>query len=215
MDAKLGKNEVRKTYEKMASSYDLWSSFAEAKARRRCLDLAAIKNGEYVLEVAVGTGVLFENILRLNTSGINEGIDLTEAMLARARERARRTGLSNYNLHIGDAYRLDYTDESFDVVMNSYMFDLIPEQDFMTIINEFKRVLRKGGRLILVSMTRGSPLFNSVWDWLYRLYPALLGGCRGVELSPYMEQAGFEKIYREYVSQIGFPSEVVYGTKPE
>lgn len=214
MDAKLGKNEVRKTYEKMAASYDLWSNFAETRARRRCLDLAAIKNGEYVLEVAVGTGVLFENILRLNPSGINEGIDMTEPMLARARERARRTGMSNYNLQIGDAYRLDYPDESFDVVVNNYMFDLIPEQDFLTILGEFKRVLKKGGRLVLVSMTWGSRLFNTTWDWLYRFRPALLGGCRGVELKPYMEQAGFEKIYREYVSQMGFPSEVVSGEKP-
>lgn len=214
MDAKLGKNDVRKTYERMASSYDLWSNFAEAKARRRCLDLAAIQNGENVLEVAVGTGVLFENILRLNTSGINEGVDLTEAMLARARERARQTGYSNYTLQIGDAYRLDFPDESFDVVVNNYMFDLIPEQDFMTILNEFKRVLRKGGRLVLVNMTRGSRLFNAIWDWLYRLQPALLGGCRGVELKPYLGQAGFENIYREYVGQMGFPSEVVYGVKP-
>lgn len=215
MDAKLGKNEVRKTYERMASSYDLWSNFAESKARVRCLDLAAIKNGEKVLEVAVGTGVLFEQILRLNPSGINEGIDLTEAMLARARERARRTGSSNYTLRTGDAYSLDYPEESFDVVVNNYMFDLIPQQDFITVLNEFRRVLRKGGRLVLVSMTRGSGLFNTVWDWLYRYRPALLGGCRGVELRPYLEQAGFEKINREYVSQIGFPSEVVYGVKPQ
>ena len=117
-------------------------------------------------------------------------------------------------MKIGDAYRLDYADESFDLVLNNYMFDLIPERDFITILNEFKRVLKHGGRLILVNMTRGSYLFNAVWDWLYGIRPALLGGCRGVELKPYLEQEGFEKIHREYVSQVSFPSEVIRASRP-
>ena len=214
MDARLGKNEVRKTYRKMATNYDFWCSFIEDKARQRCLDLAAIRNGEYVLEVAVGTGVMFEKILQINPSGITEGIDLTEAMLSHARERARQTGSSNYTLRVGDAYRLDYPDESFDIVLNNYMFDLIPEKDFMTILMEFNRVLRKGGRVVLVNMTRGSFLFNALWNWLYQVRPALLGGCRGVELEPYVGKAGFDQVRREYVTQLGFPSEVIFAIKP-
>lgn len=214
MDARLGKNEVRKTYRKMAPSYDLWCNLIENKARQRCLDLAAIRDGEHVLEVAVGTGILFKKILHLNTSGITEGIDLTEAMLTHARERARQTGSPNYTLRVGDAYRLDYPDESFDVVLNNYMFDLIPENDFMTILNEFKRVLKNDGRIVLVNMTSGSGLFNALWNRLYRIRPALLGGCRGVELEPYLEKAGFDSIHREYVTQLGFPSEVIFAVKP-
>jgi len=214
MDARLGKNEVRKTYQKMAANYDFWSSLAEGKARQRCLDLATVRNGEHVLEVAVGTGVLFEKILELNPTGITEGIDLTETMLSRARERVRQSGASNYTLRLGDAYQLDYPDESFDLVLNNYMFDLIPEKDFMAILKEFKRVLRKGGRVVLVNMTCGSHLFNVVWNWIYLRWPALLGGCRGVELKPYLEKAGFEQIGRDYVSQILFPSEVIRAVKP-
>lgn len=213
MDAKLGKNEVRKTYQKFASHYDKWCGIAEGNARKRCLELAAVRNGEALLEVAVGTGLLFEKLLQLNPAGRNEGIDLTEAMLAQAQQRVRHSGMKNYILKIGDAYRLDYPDESFDVVFNNYMFDLIPERDFKIILDEFKRVLKHGGRLILVSMTRGSYLFNAMWDWLYGIQPALLGGCRGVELKPYLEQEGFETIHREYVSQLFFPSEVIRAVK--
>jgi ubiquinone/menaquinone biosynthesis C-methylase UbiE len=64
----------------------------ESKARDRCLEIAAIQDGESVLEVAVGTGLAFERILKANPSGRNEGIDLTEAMLNRAEKRAASAG---------------------------------------------------------------------------------------------------------------------------
>ncbi len=214
MDAKLSKDEVREAYRKSASMYDIWSSLTESKARQRCLEVADIKNGESVLEVAVGTGILFEKILELNPTGRNEGIDLTEEMLTRARARAQKSGASGYVLKVGDAYHLQYSDNSFDVLLNNYMFDLIPEKDFLAILSEFRRVLRNGGRIVLVNMTKGSRWFNAVWEWLYKIRPSLLGGCRGIELKPYFEKVGFEKIRREYVSQMSFPSEVIYGVKP-
>lgn len=211
MDAKLGKDEVREVYRKYASTYDIWSGLIESKARQRCLEVADIKNGEAVLEVAVGTGILFEKILKLNPTGRNEGIDLTDEMISRARARAQKSGASGYVLKVGDAYHLQYPDNAFDVVLNNYMFDLIPEKDFVVILSEFRRVLRKGGRIALVNMTKGSRWFNAVWEWLYKIRPSLLGGCRGVELKPYLEAVGFEKVRREYVRQMLFPSEVIYG----
>ena len=162
----------------------------------------------------MGTGILFEKILQLNPTGRNEGIDLTEEMLSRARARAQKSGASGYALKVGDAYHLQYSDNSFDVVLNNYMFDLIPEKDFVAVLGEFKRVLRKGGRIVLVNMTKGSRWFNAVWERLYKTRPSLLGGCRGIELKPYLEEVGFERIRREYVSQMLFPSEVIYGVKP-
>jgi len=214
MDAKFNKDEVRKIYRKFAATYDLWGSLMESKARQRCLELAGIKAGESVLEVAVGTGILFEKILQLNPNGRNEGIDLTEEMLDRARARAYKTGVSGYVLQPGDAYHLQYPDNSFDVVLNNYMFDLIPEHDFAAILSELKRVLHTGGRIVMINMTKGSRWFDVLWEWLYRLRPSLLGGCRGVELTPYLVATGFEKVRREYVSQYFFPSEVIYGVKP-
>jgi ubiquinone/menaquinone biosynthesis C-methylase UbiE len=214
MEAKLDKGEVRKTYRKLAAMYDIWSSLAESNARQRCLELAETRNGESILEVAVGTGTLFEKILRLNPAGSNEGIDLSEEMLARARTRLDQSGASGYVLKTGDAYHLEYSDASFDVILNNYMFDLIPERDFAVILSEFKRVLRPGGRIVLVNMTKGSYFFNAIWEWLYKIWPTLLGGCRGIELAPYLEKAGFENIHREYISQLSFPSEVIYAVKP-
>jgi ubiquinone/menaquinone biosynthesis C-methylase UbiE len=210
-DAQIEKGRVADIYRKIAPSYDLWAWLTESKARDRCLELAAIQNGEEVLEVAVGTGLAFERILQANPSGRNEGIDLTEAMLIRAEKKAAKSGSNNYRLRIGDAYDLDFPDDSFDVLINNYMFDLLPQQDFLTVLEEFKRVLRPGGRLAMVNMTKGERWYNGIWERIYRLNPALLGGCRGVSILPQLEACGFGQMRREYMSQLTFPSEVVCG----
>ena len=214
-DAKTEKGRVADIYRRIAPSYDLWAWLTESKARDRCLELAAIQNGEDVLEVAVGTGLAFERILDMNPSGQNEGIDLTDAMLIRADRKAARSETNNYRLRIGDAYDLDFPDDSFDVLVNNYMFDLLPQQDFLTVLEEFKRVLRPGGRLAMVNMTKGERWYNGIWERIYRINPALLGGCRGVFLLSQIEVSGFIHVEREYVSQFTFPSEIVCGALPE
>lgn len=213
-DAKIAKEQVSDVYNRIAPLYDLWAWLTERNARRRCLELAAIQDGEDVLEVAVGTGLAFVKILETNPSGRNEGVDLTAAMLIRAERKAALTGNQHYRLRVGDAYDLDFPSDCFDVVVNNYMFDLLPERDFPTVLEEFKRVLRPGGRLALVNMTQGARWFNGVWDSLYRMNPALLGGCRGVSLTPLLQQSGFQLTTREYCSQFTFPSEVVFGIAP-
>ncbi len=210
-DAQIEKGQVADIYRKIAPSYDLWAWMTESKARNRCLQMAAIQDGEDVLEVAVGTGLAFERILQSNPSGRNEGIDLTEAMLVRAEKRAAKSGSSNYRLRVGDAYDLDFPDKSFDVLINNYMFDLLPQQDFQIVLAEFNRVLRPGGRLAMVNMTTGQRWYNGIWERIYRINPALLGGCRSVSLLPQIELCGFTQTRREYVSQLTFPSEIIYG----
>ena len=215
LNAGIKKSDVPRIYKNVASVYDIWAQLAESKARNRCLELARIRDGESVLEVAVGTGLTFLEILRLNSAGQNEGIDLTEEMLNRAREKAKNLGAFNYRLEIGDAYNLHYSDNSFDLVINNYMFDLLPEEDFSVVLHEFKRVLRPGGRLVLVNMTKPEHWYNSVWQNIYRVNPAWMGGCRGVFLQPHLESVGFVHVRREFISQLTFPSEVVYGFKPK
>ncbi len=213
-DAKIAKDRVSDVYTKIAPLYDSWAWLTERNARNRCLELAAIQDGEDVLEVAVGTGLAFVEILKANPSGHNEGVDLTAAMLTRAEKRAADTGLESYRLRVGDAYDLDFASDSFDVLVNNYMFDLLPEQDFPIVLQEFKRVLRPGGRLAMVNMTQGLRWYHNVWDRLYRVAPALIGGCRSVSLMPAVKQCGFRDTTREYFSQFAFPSEVVFGVAP-
>lgn len=213
LEARLSKTQIPQVYASKVAVYDLWGKLTESKAQQRCLELAAIQDGETILEVAVGTGLTFQHILRKNPSGINEGIDLTEAMLSKARQKAAAADTTNYHLRVGDAYNLDFPDAHFDLLINNYMFDLLPESDFRWVIDEFKRVLKPGGRLVLVNMAGNGRWYNTIWETVYRLQPAWLGGCRGVSMLPYVQAAGFEQTSREFISQMTFPSEIIYGVK--
>lgn len=207
--AKLKKKDVVDVYTQTAPIYDLWGALTETKARKRSLELAQIQDGMHILEVAIGTGLTFQEILRANPGGQNNGVDLTPAMLNKARVRISKLGLDNYQISVGDAYDLKFPDQQFDLLMNNYMFDLLPEKDFVPVLQEFRRVLKPGGQIVLVNMTRGGHFYEQVWETVYRINPRWLGGCRGVLLSGAMREAGFTEITRETVIQFGFPSEII------
>lgn len=212
LSTRLGKDDVRGIYSKIAGLYDFWAGPTERRARDLAISLAAIRDGEAVLEVAVGTGFGFAEILKRNPSGRNEGVDLTPAMLEKARIKAAKVG-GNFNLAIGDAYALPFADASFDLVMNSYMFDLLPEQDFPLVLAEFHRVLKPGGRLILTNMTKAKRWWQGAAEAVYRLNPSWMAGCRGVVLEPYVARVGFGSISRDFLTQCTFPSEVIRAVK--
>lgn len=214
LDARIQQDKIADLYRKLAPVYNIWAWLTETRARDRCLELAAINDRESVLEVAVGTGLAFEKILEKNPSGRNEGIELSESMLTRARQRAARTGSVDYQLSIGDAHALNFSNHQFDVLINTYMLDLMPEEDFAVVLSEFKRVLRPGGRLVIAGMTRAERWYNRIWERIFRINPAWLGGCRGIQLEPYLIAAGFVETRREFISQMSFPSEVVYARAP-
>ncbi len=214
LEARLDKDAVRDVYRGLAPIYDFWADITEVRARTRALELAAVRDGEAILEVAVGTGLAFIELVRQNPTGTTTGIDLTPAMLARAQSRLAAAKLpGNYTLSEGDATALPFADGSFDLLLNSYMFDLLPEQDFATVLAEFRRVLRPGGRLVLVNMAQGAAWQHRLYDRLYQLSPRLMGGCRGVALEEHVRAAGFSDVSLNLTVQAGFPSEIIHARK--
>ncbi|MEZ4701745.1 MAG: methyltransferase domain-containing protein [Rhodothermales bacterium] len=213
LPARLPKSSIPGLYTWIAPTHDWLAVLVEARARRLGIEKAAIRDGETLIEVAVGTALSFARLVAANPSGTNEGIDLTPAMLRQAERRMKRRRLTNYRLQLGDAYALPFPDASADLLVNSYMFDLLPESDFVPVLREFHRVLRPGGRLVQMNLTLAETWPQRLWDGLYRLHPAILGGCRGITTAPALAQAGFERIERTFVSQLTFPSEVVTGIR--
>ena len=213
LDARVNQQRIGAVYDKIAPVYDIWGKLTESKARNRAIELAHIKDGQSVLEVATGTGLAFYEILKRNPTGTNIGIDLSHGMLQRAKKRARRCPGANYTLDIGTAFDLNIQNESIDILMNNYMFDLMPFEQMDKILREFNRVLKPEGKLVLVNMTQGEHFGSNIYDVIYNFSPKTMGGCRGVKLSDKLEDNGFKVMVREYFQQMLFPSEVILARK--
>ena len=205
--------KVAGIYNRVAPVYEIWARLTESRARRRVLELAAPEPGEDVLEVATGTGVQLANLARSNPHGRTVGVELADGMLRRTRARLRSAGLDKVEVLPGDARDLPFPDASFDLVVNSYMLDLLPREDIPLALGEFQRVLKSGGRLVLSNMTKGEARHHRIWDALYARGLVLTANCRGVLAAPLLQPLGFEQIRREYMAQMSFPTEVVTARK--
>lgn len=207
--AEVPQRDIGEVYDRIAPLYDIWGALTESRARMRALDLSGIVNGHTVLEVAVGTGLAFREIVRRNPDGRSIGIDLSEGMLEQARKRLRDQTEAKYELRKGSALDLKVDPGSVDILVNNYLFDLLSDADMDRALAEFKRVLRPGGTLVLVNMTKSETFTGGLYELLYRLRPRLMGGCRGVRLSDKLKHHGFHVRTREYHQQMLFPSEVI------
>ena len=213
LDAKIPQHKISSLYDGMSWYYDVWAHFTEKKAQSRAMELAKIEDGLTILDVAVGTGNLFNQILKRNPNGNNLGIDISKGMLTKAKAKLSKQPRKNYSLEIGTAFDIQMDENSVDILFNNYMFDLIPFNQMGAVIDEFFRVLKPSGKLVLVNMTKAERIGAGLYERIYRIFPSLMGGCRGVQQNNILTEYGFKVISREYVQQMLFPSEVILATK--
>lgn len=210
---------IQKYYGWRASNYDAATEF-EAEHHREAIHLANIHEGQQVLEVACGTGRATVDLAQVvGDRGRLDALDLTEAMLDKARAKVQKRGLSSrVHFNQGNARELPYPNAAFDFLYNGYMFDLIPLEGFTPILKEFLRVLKPGGKLVLVNMSKPDAR-KTFYERVYQRGWAVMP-CRPVIMSPYLETLGFVDIQRLYRPSRGFivsklwGQEIVIARKP-
>jgi ubiquinone/menaquinone biosynthesis C-methylase UbiE len=213
LNRELDRVKTRSDYKKIVWFYDFWSWLTESKAAKKVIEFSAIKSGENILEVACGTGIVFEQIVSKNPDGKNTGIDLSPDMLKKAKGRLKKLENASYELKEGDALNLDFQDNFFDIVVNNFMVDLMPVDMFDKVANEFYRVTKPGGILVVSTFSFGKKKVNKIWQWVAKRFPDLLTGCRPVSFKKYLISAGFEIERNIEISQNTFPSEIIKGIK--
>lgn len=124
--------------------------------REEAADLAAIQPGESVLEVGCGTGELMRRArARAGSTGLVCGIDPSAEMIGVARAKADRAKLG-IDYRVAAIEALPFADRTFDVVLSSLMMHHLPNDLKALGLAEVRRVLRPGGRLLIVDMKRPS-----------------------------------------------------------
>jgi len=209
----LDTEKTRSSYANVAWFYNFWSWLTESKAARLVIRLADIKDHQKILEVACGTGAVFEQIVKHNPNGENLGIDLSPDMLGKTKQRMQRMKSSSYALREGDVLNLDLPDNNYDIVINNFMIDLMPEDTFDKILSEFYRLLKPNGVAVISIFTAGKKKINKFWVWIAKSFPNLLTGCRPVIIYENLIRAGFTIEEDIDLSQNTFPSKVIKARK--
>jgi len=142
----LDKETIATAYARWAPVYDLVFGAVFERGRHAAI-AAAERIGGRILEVGVGTGISLPDYSRANHLC---GIDISEPMLRKAQERVSELGLTNVEgLWVMDAEHLSFADASFDVVVAQYVITTVPDPE--ATLDEFARVLKPGGEIVLVS----------------------------------------------------------------
>ena len=161
----------------------------ERRFRQEVLDLARLTPGERVLDVGCGTGTLaIAARERLGPDGEVHGVDPSPEMIEHAREKARRAGLT-VDFQVGVIEELPFEKGSFDAVTSTLMFHHLDQDLRLRGLAEVRRVLRPGGRLLVVDMQPGTGLFGRLRDHLAHGERIML---TPTEVAAMMEEAGLE-----------------------
>ncbi|MBO0791201.1 MAG: class I SAM-dependent methyltransferase [Ktedonobacteraceae bacterium] len=176
--------------------YDLmmwWSNFKLhgkwQELQQMIVDLAQLHAGETALDVGCGTGTLaLEAYARVRPTGHVAGIDPGPRQIARAHSKAKRAGFP-IDFQVGVIEQLAFPDQSFDVVLSTFMMHVLPDDLKRQGLFEIARVLKPGGRLLVVDTRRpeehdqpGQPVHTGPWNSGVQDQPPLL------------QEAGFSQI---------------------
>ncbi len=186
---------VANVYEKIAWTYDYTMGPALHTGRLQAIQRMGINAGDTVLEVGVGTGI---NALLYPSDCTVTGIDLSESMLEKARERIARKGVRNTRLFRMDAANLQFRDNSFDIVYAPYLISVVP--DPVAVVREMIRVCRPGGRIIVLNHFRSA---NPFVAWVERLISPLtihVGFKADLDLPGFLAQADLKPVSIEKVN---------------
>jgi demethylmenaquinone methyltransferase/2-methoxy-6-polyprenyl-1,4-benzoquinol methylase len=169
--------EVRGMFDRIAGVYDLMNSAMTAglhhQWRQRAVDRAEVGPGSDALDICCGTGDLsLELRRRIGPDGRVVGSDFSEPMLELARRKSGEEGLP-VEFGWADALDLPYGDASFDAV--TIGFGARNLADLPKGLSEMARVLRPGGRLVILEITRPQrePLASFYSLWFDRLVPVI------------------------------------------
>jgi phosphatidylethanolamine/phosphatidyl-N-methylethanolamine N-methyltransferase len=146
MGGELDQATIAKAYARWAPVYDVVFGAVFERGRNAAIE-AAERIGGRILEVGVGTGISLPDYARTNRL---VGVDISLPMLRKAQERVVAERLAHVDgLAVMDAARLALPDGAFDVVVAQYVITAVPQPE--ATLDEFARVLRPGGEIILVN----------------------------------------------------------------
>ncbi len=186
-------NEAASYYSSLSRVYDLLAT-SEKKFIDLGLDLLDPQQGEFILELGFGTGYAQKFIIQTVRPGLSVGIDISAGMGRTAAKNLSKAGLADQTaLAQSDSLPIPMKSSSVDGIFLSFTLELFDTPEIPAVLSECRRVLKSGGRLVLVSLLKDGPLplLGRIYEKLHDRYPRLLD-CRPIPAHQLVEESGFE-----------------------
>jgi len=180
--------KVRAQYDQLATQYDQrWSRYV-SNTLSFLKTWAQIAPTDVVLDVACGTGEFERLILSENPAQQMVGVDISDEMLAIARQKLQH--YPNIDFQLASASALPFSDASFDTVISGNAFHYF--DDPSVVLKEMERMLKPGGNLIILDWCKDF-LVCRICDWvLRRIDPAHQQCYTQTEFHHLLNSTGFE-----------------------
>ncbi len=179
--------------------------------------LASLKEGEVVLDLGSGAGLdMFVASKKVGDTGKVIGVDMTPAMIEKAKKNAEELGITNVDFSFGDIEDMPVDDNSVDVVISNCVINLAPSK--AKVFQEVYRVLKPGGRVMVSDIVLSKPLPKEVSDEVITYTGCIGGAILDEEYLQHMRDAGFEDARitsKAGESLYGAYSAYIAGSKPE
>jgi ubiquinone/menaquinone biosynthesis C-methylase UbiE len=206
--------ETRRVYDALAGIYPLSTWCFHSKAHKTALEMADIRGGMRVLELATGSGEMFRRLVNANPGGTTIGVDLSPNMAAKTLRQARgEFPEADTHCQAVDARYLPFADDSFDAIVCCFLLELMSNEDAVQSLEEAWRVLRNRGSFTLILIGRNVEFFNRLYKLAGSLAPAFWGRQIVDSVPEMMKSCEFRIVEERAVRQNGYPSRVVTARK--
>ena len=184
---------IKRAYAMLSPVYDLIFDKIFYPGRVAAVDLLEIQSGSRVLEVGVGTGL---NLPLYPRDAHITGIDISEEMLKKARERVTQYGMTNVELLVMDGSRLNFPENSFDRVIATYVISAVP--DPVKTLLEMRRVCKPSGHLVILNHFKSENPVIGMFEKLLAPVCTKIGFNTELKLMPLLERVALrpEQMHR-------------------
>lgn len=210
----LSREQARRVYDRIGARQDT-QAFYEDRATEVLVQHGQFGTALRVLEFGCGTGRFALRLLshQLPQAARYRALDLSPTMVRLARERLAPFGCRAEVVLTDGSPPVAEPPASRDRFVSNYVLDLLSEGDIAAVVREAHRILEPGGLLCLSSLSTGtgsfSRLVSRAWSRVHALRPALVGGCRPLELLSWVPSKQWRILHHAKVARFGVPSEVL------